>query len=311
MGISYNKKAKNLYPNGFGEEKTNRGFGGLTAHTEDKLSGTHSFFMNSNNYGGTFLGSDFVEVDTSKHYVHAVSMKTVTRNYLNNVGSGHIGFACYDEKKRFIDLRHCGGSGNTFLSRNLSPGDAYIYIQSNSGWETGGTLTGTTIFRHVLFYPATHPEYNQAHRYTRIGLGDFNICYNSLVQMPEGDWRMQLANTSNVTINMPNIGHATPAGTPISRGIAGGSYNYAHGAPNYPEDWTTYITSVFTGENRNSGIPFRFATYYIRFLNLINYNFRTQNAGNSARYLIDNIILVEVDPNNPIPASFYRRSEPW
>jgi hypothetical protein len=47
---------------------------------------------------------------------------------------------------------------------------------------------------------------------------------------------MRLANTSNVTINMPNIGYATPAGTPISRGLAGGTYNYAHGAPNYPED---------------------------------------------------------------------------
>lgn len=133
MGISYNKKAKNLYPNGFGEEKTNRGFTGFGSHNGDKLSGTHSFFMNSNQYGSGFIGNDFIEVDTSKHYVHAVSVRTVTRNYLNNLGSGHLGFACYDEKKRFIDLRHCGGVGNTFLSRNLNAGDAYIYIQSNSG----------------------------------------------------------------------------------------------------------------------------------------------------------------------------------
>jgi hypothetical protein len=35
---------------------------------------------------------------------------------------------------------------------------------------------------------------------------------------------------------MPNIGYATPAGTPISRGVAGGTYNYALGNPNYPEE---------------------------------------------------------------------------
>jgi hypothetical protein len=107
---------------------------------------------------------------------------------------------------------------------------------------------------------------------------------------------------------MPNIGYATPAGTPISVGQAGGTFNYALGAPNYPETWTTYTTSPFTGENRNSSIPFRQATKYIRFLNLVNYNYREETVGNSARYLIDNVILVQSPNNQALPSSFFNRT---
>ena len=187
MGIGYNFKAKNLFPNGFSELGSNTHFTSFATTTEDSLSGNRSLHMNANRRGDGLMSNTFVPVDTSKYYRFGLSVKTSQRSYNNRRGSGHLGFACYDSKFRFIDLRNCGGSGNTFLSRNLNAGDQFIYIQSNGGWDIGAELTGTTIFRHVLFYPATHPEYNQAHRYTRIGLGDFNICYNSLVQMPEGD----------------------------------------------------------------------------------------------------------------------------
>ena len=311
MGIGYNFKAKNLFPNGFAQLGDNTDFTAYASTTEDSLSGNRSFHMNANRRGNSLFNNSFIPVDTSKYYRFGLSVKTSQKSYNNRRGSGHLGFACYDNKFRFIDLRNCGGSGNTFLSRDLNPGDQYLYIQSSSGWETGVTPPSNIIFRGIILYPPTHPEYSAPHRYSRIGLGDYNLGYNSMIQMPEGDWRLTISNLSNVSVAMPNIGYPTPAGTPISRGIAGGTYNYALGAPDYPETWTTYVTSVFTGENKNSGLPFRFGTKYIRFLNLSNYNWRNESGGPSAKYYLDNIILTEVNPNSPVPNSFFARKEPW
>jgi hypothetical protein len=315
MAIAYNQKATNLFPNGFAQLGNNSGFSSFTFNSEDSLTTGGSFLLNSNAYGAGFIGSDRIEVDTSKFYQFAINIRTTQRSYNNRPGSGHLGFACYDDKDRFIDLRNCGGVGNTFLSRDLNTGDQYVYIQSvttSGGWQTGNLVSNNIIFRVLIIYPATHPEYNQAHRYSRIGLGDFNIGYNEAVQMPEGDWRLRISNLSNVSITMPNIGYPTPAGTPISRGAAGGTYNYALGSPNYPDDWTTYVTPIFTGENRNSGIPFRFGTKYIRFLNLRNYNYRGETAGDSARYAIDSVFLVQLPTNTrPITTSFFRRPLVW
>ena len=46
--------------------------------------------------------------------------------------------------------------------------------------------------------------------------------YNALTQTGTGDWQMVLENGT-----LPDYGYSLPAGTPVSRGVAGGSYNYA------------------------------------------------------------------------------------
>jgi hypothetical protein len=310
MTVIYNRKQTGLYDNGCVQSGTNKNFLSYSAYSLDSLSGSHSLGVLSNSYGGTFLGNQFVTVDTSKTYQHAVSARTIENNYLGNPGSGHLGFSCYDESFNFIDLRNCGDVGNTTLSRNLNAGDTHIYLTSVSGWETGADVTSINIaFRNVLFFPATHPKYSEPWKYTRIGFGDFNIHYKSAVLTGSGDWELKLCNASNVDIVMPNIGYPTPSGTPVSRGVAGGTFNYAHSNPNYPNTWTTYITPPFTGESRNSTYPFRYATKYIKFLNLVNFNFSSQNAGNSARYLLDNIILVQCPNNQALPNSFFSRSD--
>jgi hypothetical protein len=315
MAISYNQKAVNLFTNGHAQLGNNSGFTSFSYTNTESLTTGGSFLLTSNLFGNGFEGAQYIEVDTSKFYDFAINIRTTQRSYNNRLGSGHLGFSCYDSQKRFIELRTCGGIGNTYLSRDLNTGDAYVYIQTIStsgGWETGTLSSGNIIFRGLIIYPATHPEYNQPHRYSRIGFGDFNIGYNEIVQMPEGDWRLKLSNLSNVSISMPNIGYPTPAGTPISRGVAGGTFNYALGAPDYPEEWTTYKTGIFTGENRNSEVPFRFATKYIRFLNLINYNWRNETAGASAKYAIDSVFLVQVPTNiRQIPTAYFRRPLVW
>ena len=245
--------------------------------------------------GGTALSDEFIEVNTSNTYQMICYARTLERGSQNNsLAGGHIGFSCYDSSFRFIDLRNCGGEGNTTLSRNLNSGDSHAYINSNSGWVTGADVTGTNaVFRNFILFPSSHPEYNKAHEYSRIGFGDFNIHYKSMVQEAEGDWKLKLCDSSNNDINMPNIGYSTSSGTPVSRGVAGSTYNYALGNPNYPEEWTRYSTAPFTGESRNSATPFRFATKYIKFLILRNYNQRSETPQNH-RWVLDNIFFGQV-----------------
>ena len=219
--------------------------------------------------GSGFQGSQYLEVDTTDQYNLTVYAKTFTPGSSGNNAGGHIGFACYDKNKTFIDLRNCGDIGNTTLSRPATPGDTSIFLTSSSGWYSGADVTNHTYyFRQILFFPASHPDYGVPHEYTRFN----GMRYSSLVQTASGDWEMVLENGT-----LPDYGYALPTGTPVSRGAAGGSYNYALGAPTYPNTWQRYSTGLFTGENRNSGTPFRYNTKYVRFLILRNYNRRTES----------------------------------
>lgn len=309
MSVIIGRGDYGLYTNGQGELGDNSNFTSYSYYTSDALSGDSCLAMNVNRYGTGVQGNEFIPVDTSKYYQHSVSVRTITNNYNGNPGSGHLGFACYDKNKTFIDLRNCGDLGNTTLSRPASPGDSSIYITSASGWYTGDTASVTAnraFFRMILFFPATHPDYGQAHKYTRLN----NRSYYQATLQPEGDWKIDLSSDTGsqtgtyTAATLPDYGYPLPAGTPVSRGAAGGSYNYCHGNPNYPSAWTTYTTSPFTGENRNSSLPFRYATKYIKFLNLCNYTYRSETSGDSATYLLDNIMLVEV-PTPGIANDFF------
>lgn len=232
--------------------------------------------------GGSGYLTNEIPVDVDKSYQMVIYAKTITAGSSGNNAGGHIGFACYDENHAFIDLRNCGGVGNTTLSRPASPGDSAIYITSNSSWPTGSTkyTTHRAYHRGVMFFPADHSVYNRAHHYTRLA----RVQYYSLTLTDQGDYELLLDANSGSQLNsfnattFPNFsGYTLPAGTPVSRASAGGTYNYALSNPTYPTTWTRYSTSVFTGESRNSGTPFRPATKYIRFLILRNYNRRTES----------------------------------
>jgi hypothetical protein len=297
MGVIYSKNNFGLFKNGDLRLGNNTNFTWGTFNNTNQLSGIGCLEFTGGG-GGTAFSNEFLEVDTSKTYQMICYARTLQRgSQSNSLAGGHIGFACYDSSFRFIDLRACGGEGDTTLSRDLNTGDPHIYLTSISGWVSGTDVTGTSnLFRHVILFPGTHPEYNNPHQYSRIGFGDFDIWYKSAVQTAQGDWELKLANSTGGDINMPDIGYSTPAGTPVSRGVAGGTYNYALGSPNYPEDWTRYSTAPFTGENRNSGIPFRFATKYIRFLILRNHNQRLQSPQDH-KWALDNIFFGQVIGN--------------
>jgi len=288
MATTYGRSEFGYFPNGNFTVNSNASYTWGTINSSSAYQGQYCI-QRVGGGGATGFGTEYIPIDTTQTYQMITYARTLQRGSQNNsLAGGHLGFACYDKNKTFIDLRSQGDIGNTTLSRNLASGDSYAYITSNTGWSLNSNIS----FRHILLYPATHPDYSTAYQYTRIGYGSYDIYYNSssITQMPEGDYRLELVNSSNVATTFPNIGYATPAGTPVSNGQTGGTYNYALSNPTYPETWTRYTTAPFTGENRNSATPFRYGTKFIRFMVLLNYNFRTESPQDHI-WALDNIFF--------------------
>lgn len=286
----------NLYTNGDFENGNSTNFwGGLSIESDDPQSGT--YYAKQSVYA-SWQSSEYVPVDVSNEYEISLWVKTFARGSDGNLSRGHMGFACYDKNRSFIDLRNCGGLGNTRLSRDLNPGDRYAYFESNSGWYSGTfeqVAANRAYYRWVLFFPPDHPDYSREWYYTRIN----PVAYQEMIQMPEGDWRVTLSSYRSsgtlvdAPVDMPDVGYPLPAGTPVSRGAAGGSYNYAHGTGPYPETWTQFKTTIPANtEVRNSDRRFRPGTKYIRFLILGNYYARSSSITTKPIFGLDNIALV-------------------
>jgi len=302
MGIVYNRRTTGLFENGAAQKGDNTNFGGYTTRTVsgDYLSNGRSLYMsNTGARGSTTIGSQYIPVDTSKVYQLAYSVKTVTQSYNNRNGSGHLGYACYDENKSFIDLRSLRHYGFTTLTRAASPGDTTIYVADASGWSTS-TSTHQRIFQ---LFPTGHSLYSAANYYTQFKTGNNGYPSNGLTDLGGGEW--------SITLNsgLPDWGYTDangeyPIGTNVGNGRAGGTYNYAMGAPVYPQTWTTY-SATCTGEGRSSGSQFRYMTKFIRFMNLRNYNYRTETGGNAALYVMDNLFFGEIpSTSDTLPTSF-------
>jgi len=268
---------QNFYTNGNFQFLTSGGaiqnFTGGIVNSTTKLDGyNYSLQMPQVQYN-TYFSDNFVEVDTSKSYVMTVKNRTLTKGGSGNnvLSGGHTGFATFDSSYRFIDLRMCGGVANTVLTRPLSPGDSYVYVSNqNNQWSAPNS---EYYFRHFMIYPPSHPEFYKPWEYTRIGYGDVDIYYNEVTDIGGGELRLRFSNYDGSSwVTFPNIGYPTPAGTPVMNGVAGGTFSYVF----YPTEgsfggWSTYTSSPFTGENRNSSVPFRYGTKYILFMHLINY----------------------------------------
>jgi hypothetical protein len=219
--------------------------------------------------GGSGWTGGRVEVDFNATYRMVCYAKTFSPGSSGNNAGGHIGFACYDENDNFIDLRHLKGIGDTQLTRTATPGDTTIYVADASGWYNGST----GYFRGLMLFGGQYP-YSEG--YTRYAVTSNGYNENGMTNLGNGEWSVTLPNGlgtySDVLVN-----GSYPIGTYLSNGRAGGSYNYALGAPTYPTTWTRYDTGNFTGTSRNSGTPFRYGTKYVRFLILRNYNRRTES----------------------------------
>lgn len=301
MACIAGKRELGFFKNGQAQLETDQFFSGYNYTDSDSLSGNGCFMVDYNVYGSTLFGDEYIEVDLNSYYIMTVSVKTFQRSYNNRLGSGHLGFACFDKNFSFIDLRHTGDLDKSYLTREANPGDSSIYV--DRAWF-GGDTQSQMIYefqrayaRNILFFPPSHPDYSTPFQYSRI----WNRTVYSITQTELGDWEFKLSSDlgsgyTYTAATLPDYGYPLPAGTPISRGAAGGTYNYALGAPVYDEEWQTFTTPPFKGASTNSAYPFRWGTKYIKFMNLRNYNYRTEQSGDSAKYYIDNIFLIKVPP---------------
>jgi hypothetical protein len=267
---------QNFYANGNFKFLTSGGalqnYSSGTANSTTVLPGYNYSLQIPQTQYTTFTSDVAIQVDPTKKYRVTVKNRTLVKGGPGNdvLSGGHTGFMTLDSSYRFIDLRMCGGIANTTLTRNLVAGDTYAYVSNvNNQWVGPNNLY---YFRHFMMYPPSHPEFSKPWEYTRIGYGDVDLYYNEITDIGGGELRFRFADSNNNWVTFPDIGYPTPAGTPVMNGVAGGTYNYVF----YPTEgpfgsWSTYDSGVFTGENRNSGLPFRYGTKYILFLHLVNY----------------------------------------
>lgn len=299
MATVYNRKTTGLFENGAGQKGDNSNFTWMSRRTTagDYLSNGGSFFVGDNVYGSGAIGSQYIPVDTSKVYQLAYSIKTITQSYNSRNGSGHIGYATYDENKNFIELRNCKGAGDTTLTRAASPGDTTIYVANASGFS----VSTTSHQRGFMLFGGDYP-YSEG--YTRYWVPNDAYPTNGLTDLGGGEWSITLNSGLPTWSAALDANGDYPIGTYISNGRAGGTYNYAMGNPVYPQTWTTY-SAICTGTTRGSGAAFRHGTKFIKFMNLRNYNYRSEQAGDSARYVIDNLFFGEIPSvNHALPTSF-------
>ena len=278
MGAHSGKFGFGLFDNGCFQKNTNENFGVYALYSSDSISNGVCGAVNYNTYGSGFYSSHRIPIDTNKYYQFAVSFKTIARNYNNKLAGGHIGFRQYDANGSI--LRYGSDKSSSYssltLTREASPGDTVIYMD--------GPWSGTNNNTYISFYPPSHPQYNVANYWTQLWTRYDDQSYTDL---GGGEYSV------NLDAGLPDWGYDLPVGTPVQLRVGYSNPNtYTLGAPNYPEEWKTYVSSVLHGEIYSGGY-FKNSVKEISFLNLRNYNIRNEKAGDGARYLIDNILFVE------------------
>jgi hypothetical protein len=226
-----------------------------------------------------YNGNVYIPVNTSDTYLLSA--------YFKSVGSlqsaGYAGLSCYDEDLNFIDLRNCGGIGNTTLASPVNNGDTTITLTDASSWAATGAAW---YYKYALFYPATHPKYYTPWGYSRFGFGDYNILYGTR------SGNTLYLSTDGVNNNLTWSFGTLPAGTPVSNGQAGGTYMYYLSCGGvYPTTWTKYSVNI-TGEGFSSGCGsniFRHGTKYVTWMSLSNYG-----QASTAVLYFDNIVLANM-----------------
>jgi len=222
---------------------------------------------------GTFFSDSYIEIDPNKSYNFEFVNRTLTMGGPNGdvLTGGHVGFACYNKDFIFCDRRNCGGRVDTVLTRDLNPGDEYAYVSSSNNGINWKAAESWIHGRYFILFPPSHPDYGEPYGFTRIGFGEYNILYNEITDIGGGELRLRFADQNDNWTTFPDIGYSTLAGTPVSNGVAGGTYNYiVYPATGPFGEWATHVTTGITGIGQDYH-EFRPGTKYIRFMLLKNY----------------------------------------
>ncbi|MDB4744935.1 LamG domain-containing protein [Verrucomicrobia bacterium] len=248
--------------------------------SDDPYQGTYHFQdTNSTNRRGEL----HVEVNPYHEYwglVYAKSVNATTQS------KAYLGFVSQDVNGNFVDLRNCGGYSNDTLSADLNDGDTYIYVSNINNWSNTNIAAH---FRLTIIFPCNHSTWFRPHYHTRLGYGSPTRHYS---EKDTANSRLRISSNGNTD----GSGDTTwssgfiPAGTPISRGVAGGTYNYCMASNNtIPYTYTKYSNPINSLQYpyRNSGCAFRPGTRSIRTMGLY-------NRASGAQMYMDNYFLTNI-----------------
>jgi len=269
----------NLMVNGNAEFGSNYNLSAGGVSRTGSYDGSYCFY--DNGYRG-YLGSVYIPVNTGDTYLLSAYFKSMGTPQ----SAGYAGLACFDEDLNFIDLRNNGDSGNTTLASPVNNGDTTITLTDASGWQATGAQY---YFKNILFFPANHPKYYIPWQYTRFGFG--HPTYPDIYYGTRTGNTLYLS-TDGVNNNMTWSFGSLPAGTPVSNGLAGGTYGYYLSCGgSFPTTWTKYSVTL-TGEGKSSGCGynvFRYGTKFVTFMTLNNYG----QAATSIVYY-DNVVFANM-----------------
>ena len=260
--------------------------------TTDPYEGDYHFAIQG---ALSYVGNLDVEVN----WLHKYFME----GYVKSVGAvqskSYMGFYCRDADGNFIDLRNCGGVSNTTLSQDLEDGDTYAFVTDASVFSA---TSDTYYFRNLLFFPPNHAKYFRPWWHTRIGYGSPTMYYS---ERDTSNNKLRLSTNGNTDGSGDTTwsGGFIPAGTPVGRGVAGGTYNYCiSGGGTISTSWAQLDQTVNGNgyPSRNSSCTFRQGTKYIRPMTLNNYG----QSATSAMY-IDNWRFINLtDPGQSSPGEY-------
>lgn len=266
----------NLMVNGNAEFGTNYNINSQGISRTGSYDGSYCFYDIGN---AGYLGSVYIPVNTGDTYLLSYYVKSVG-SVLSRM---YTGLQCFDEDLNFIDLRNCGGNGNTTLASPLNNGDTTITLTDASGWQATGAAY---YYKNVLFFPANDPKYYTPWAYTRFGYGNPTIYFGTR------SGNTLYLSTDGVNNNLTWSYGSLPAGTPVSNGVAGGTYGYYLNCyTEIPNVWTKYSLTL-TGEGLTSGCGynvFRYGTKYVTWMSLSNYG----QAATSIVYY-DNVVFANL-----------------
>ena len=269
----------NLMVNGNAEFGSNYNLSAGGVSRTGSYDGSYCFY--DNGYRG-YLGSVYIPVNTGDTYLLSAYFKSMGTPQ----SAGYAGLQCFDEDFNFIDLRNNGDSGNTTLASPVNDGDTTITLTDASGWQATGA---TYYFKNILFFPANHPKYYVPWQYTRFGFG--HPTYPDIYYGTRTGNTLYLS-TDGVNNNMTWSFGSLPAGTPVSNGLAGGTYGYYLSCGgSFPTTWAKYSVTL-TGEGKSSGCGynvFRYGTKYVTWMVLANYG----QAG-TAQLFYDNVVFANM-----------------
>ena len=273
----------------------------FTNYSDVITNGVRYFDVNTNVYGSGAYNGPRIRVFPEKwYYTFAASTYTYQLSYNNRTASGHMGIRQYDAQGNLAYYYMNGHYGRTTLTRAASPGDTAIYVADASGWYSGTSNSNN----FATFFPASHPDYSTAYYYSRLATR-YNRTTDGTpyTNLGGGEWQVNLQGS------LPNWGYSLPVGTPVGNGRGSNANSYVTtGNTNHDNlnQWRTFKSSPrheyqYNGGNFINGIT------HVSFLHLRNYTYRSETAGNSARYYIANIKAIRRKTDRVLPNRLFQR----